>query len=299
MSLNGGYTYREQLEPKAQGQTVLSYLSARHRHSSAEVWQARLQAGEVQLDGQPASGGERLQAGQWLVWQRPPWAEPATPQTYQVLHLDDALLAVNKPSGLPTLPGGGFLQHTLLWLVQQDYPHAAPLHRLGRATSGLVLFARSSKAARPMLQAWREHKVQKRYRALASGVVAQDRATITTPIGPVPHPRLGTIHAASPRGKPAHSVAQVLERRADSTLLQVDIQTGRPHQIRIHLASLGHPLVGDPLYGPGGLPLEQPGLPGDGGYLLHAERLRFRHPLSGAATDLHAPPPPALEATGP
>lgn len=295
MTPNAGYAYREQLGPAARGQTALGYLVGRYAHSSVTDWQARLARGEVELDGQVAHGQELLRPGQWLVWHRPPWSEEDTPQTYTLLYEDAALLAVGKPGGLPTMPGGGFLNHTLLHLVRADFPGARPLHRLGRGTSGLVLFARTGGAASGVLGAWREREVQKRYRALASGVAGQPAYDIDTPIGPVPHPRLSTVHAASPAGKPSRSTARVLERRPDSTLFEVDIQTGRPHQIRIHLASIGHPLLGDPLYGPGGRPLpELPGLPGDGGYLLHAERLAFVHPISGTPLVLHAPPPPAL-----
>ena len=169
------------------------------------------------------------------------------------------------------------------------------MHRLGRGTSGLVLFARTHEAAAALQTAWRDHRIEKRYRALGAGVAVPDCFELNAPIGPVPHPWLGTLFAASPQGKPARSRATVLERRQDATLFQVDIETGRPHQIRIHLAFAGHPLAGDPLYGPGGVPLEGIiALPGDGGYWLHAERLTFQHPATGADMDLRAEPPDLL-----
>ncbi|WP_102125531.1 RluA family pseudouridine synthase [Deinococcus planocerae] len=298
MALNGGYTYREQLGPRAGGQTVLAYLTRQYGHSTEGEWRARLEGGEVSLDGVTVGrADERLRPGQWLEWRRPPWEEEAVPLAFEVVHEDDSLVAVAKPGGLPTVPGGGFLKHTLLSVVRERFPEASPLHRLGRGTSGLVLFARTSAAASTLARAWREHAVEKRYRALASGLAERETFPISTPIGPVPHPRLGTVYAASPAGKPSRSDARVLERRPreGATLFEVDIRTGRPHQIRIHLASLGHPLVGDPLYGPGGGVLPGlPGLPGDGGYLLHAGRLAFTHPLTGKPLTLHAPPPPEL-----
>ncbi len=106
------------------------------------------------------------------------------------------------------------------------------------------------------------------------------------------HPRLGKVHAASSEGKPARSVARPVERRIDSTVFEVDLHTGRPHQIRIHLATIGHPLVGDPLYASGGKPRAvEPGLPGDAGYFLHAKRLVLLHPTSGQQLDIKSPLP--------
>lgn len=292
-SSNAGYAFRTQV--RRGGETVLAFLSAEYRHSSLQEWAARLAAGEVEVSGARAHGPEVLRAGQVVVWHRPPWQEEAAPLHFEVLHEDEALLAVNKPSGLPTLPGGGFLAHTLLTQVRAQYPGASPLHRLGRGTSGIVLFARTGSAGSALSRAWREHDVHKVYRALAAGVAGPDRLEIRTPIGPVPHPRLGTVHAATPDGKPSRSVATVRARRADSTLFDVEIHTGRPHQIRIHLASAGHPLVGDPLYGPGGQPLPGlPGLPGDLGYHLHAWTLAFTHPIGGRRVHLEACPPDVL-----
>ncbi|MFB9992880.1 RluA family pseudouridine synthase [Deinococcus oregonensis] len=294
--LNNGYAYRDHIGAAGQAQTVLAYLTQRYRHSDAATWTARLAAGEVTLDGQTANGTEQLRQGQTLIWQRPPWQEESAPLDFEVLYEDASLLAVAKPSGLPTLPGGGFLEHTLLTQVRRLYPEATPLHRLGRGTSGLVLCSRTRAAASGMLRGWREHKVQKTYRALASGLSPQDSYRISTPIGPVPHPVLGSVYAASPEGKPSLSMARVLERRGDCTLFEVEIHTGRPHQIRIHLASIGLPLVNDPLYGPDGLPLPHlPGLPGDGGYWLHSARLAFAHPVGGAWLELSAPAPMILQ----
>ena len=110
-----------------------------------------------------------LEPGQHLTWQRPPWDEPDVPLHFDVVYEDASVLAVSKPSGLPTMPAGGFLEHTLLALVHASHPEAHPLHRLGRFTSGLVLFARTPAAASTLGKAWRSHEVVKDYRALVSG----------------------------------------------------------------------------------------------------------------------------------
>lgn len=286
---------------------MLDYLAITWPHSTAAEWAERLGRGEIEIHGVRADAGVVVRMGQSMVWHRPPWHEPDVPAYFDLVHEDEALVAVAKPSGLPTMPAGGYLEHTLLALVRARYPEASPLHRLGRCTSGMVLFARTHAAVSALARAWREHDVKKRYRALACGAATRDTFSIDTPIGRVPHPALGEVYAASASGKPSHSVVTVLERRhamqgGAATLFQVDITTGRPHQIRIHLASAGHPLVGDPLYGAGGLPLlHRPGLPGDGGYLLHAEQLAFVHPVAGHLLTLRTPPPVELQvlAAGP
>lgn len=292
--MNGGYEYREQVGPEAAGSSVLAWLARRHRHSSEAVWRGRVEMGEVRLDGECAAAGDVLRAGQCLAWRRPPWQEPEVPLAFAVLHRDEHLLAVAKPRGLPSVPNGGFLEHTLLHRVRRAFPEAAPLHRLGRGTSGLVLYARSSEARRVVAAAWRSGLVEKEYRALVAGVPSQRRFSVTAPIGLVPHPRLGRVHAASPSGKAAVSHVELLAWRDGQALVSVRIPTGRPHQIRIHLAAAGHPLVGDPLYVAGGLPGPDPGLPGDGGYRLHAYRLTLAHPVTRQPLEIVCAPPPEL-----
>jgi 23S rRNA pseudouridine1911/1915/1917 synthase len=287
--LNRGYAYTTTIGSKDHGRRLLSHLASLYPHSSADAWQRNIDGGEVRVDGVIAAGSESLTAGQTLVWSRPPWIEPDTPGHFDVLFDDAHLLAVNKPSGLPTLPGGGFLENTLLRLVQKHTPCANPVHRLGRATSGIVLFAKTAEAASRLSADWNTPRVQKIYRALAQGVARLDDYEILTPIGLVPHPLIGSVWAASFSGKPSKSVAKVISRTAGATTFEVSLYSGRPHQIRIHLASIGHPLVGDPLYGSTGQPLEHlPGLPGEGGYFLHAQFLTFRHPVTGEQINLEA-----------
>ncbi len=290
--LNGGYAYTTMISSRYGGQVLREHLAGLYPHSSAAEWQEKLDGGEVTLDGVAATGSERVASGQTLVWNRPPWVEPDAPREFGVLFEDEHLLAVNKPGGLPTLPGGGFMENTLLRLVQRRTPEANPVHRLGRATTGIVLFAKTGEAAARLFTDWNTRRVEKVYRALGRGVAEREEYEILTPIGLAPHPLIGRVWAASAEGKPSKSVARVLGRGAGSTTFAVSLHSGRPHQIRIHLASIGHPLVGDPLYGSGGRPLEGlPGLPGDGGYFLHAQYLRFPHPVSGEAMELEAAAP--------
>src|SRR6201995_5174257 len=136
--LNRGYAYETIINNKSHGQTLLAHLAGHCPHSTAQAWQQRLENGEVTLNGAIATGTELVASGQALVWNRPPWIEPVAPQHFEVLFEDSHLLAVNKPSGLPTLPGGGFMENTLLGLVQVQIPHANPVHGLGRVDIGTV-----------------------------------------------------------------------------------------------------------------------------------------------------------------
>jgi 23S rRNA pseudouridine1911/1915/1917 synthase len=293
--LNEGCEYHERLGLDADGRTLLDHLSRRYGHSSSEQWATRIASGHVLVDGLPAHADSVLRRGCSLVWHRPPWIEPEAPRSFSILYEDDDLIAVNKPAGLPTLPGANFLQSTLLHLVRAHAPDAAPVHRLGRWTSGIVLCAKNQNARTELMRQWSAKQVGKFYRALASGCPDWNETTISTPIGPVPHNLLGSIHSASQKGKPSLSDVTVVERRVNSFLCDVRIATGRPHQIRIHLASSGHPLVGDPLYGAGGLPLpDTHALPGDPGYHLHAAKLTFLHPGTRLGIIIECEPPSIL-----
>jgi 23S rRNA pseudouridine1911/1915/1917 synthase len=293
--LNRGYAYTTIIGSKCHRQSLLSHLASLYPHSTPQEWQQKLDNGEVSLNGVTATGGESVTSGQTLVWNRPPWIEPDAPQHFEVLFDDPHLLAVSKPSGLPTIPGAGFMENTLLRLVQKQFHNASPVHRLGRATSGIVLFAKTPEAAANLCADWNTPKIRKIYLALAQNIAEHDTYEILTPIGLVPHPRIGQVWAAKSGGKPSKSVAKVLARDPSTTTFAVTLYSGRPHQIRIHLASIGHPLVGDPLYGFNGQPLENlPGLPGDGGYFLHAQFLKFEHPISGEPINLEAALPPGF-----
>lgn len=281
MTLNSGCVYRERIPKRAGGVTLLDWLSAEYVHSSRDEWRQRIAEGRVTLDGAAAASDAALGVGQELCWTRPPWVEPEVPLTFEVVHEDAQVLVVSKPSGLPTMPGGAFSENTLLTLVRARDAKWSAVHRLGRGTSGLVVFATPESAA-AVSRAFAEREVEKRYLARVTG--ALEPQTITAPIGLVPHAKLGELHAVSERGRFAQSIVE----KVDGSLATVRIVTGRPHQVRVHLAWVGHPLEGDPLYGPRGALLDA--LPSDLGYYLHAWQLAFRHPASGELLRLTAHP---------
>jgi 23S rRNA pseudouridine1911/1915/1917 synthase len=290
--LNHGFEYRERIPRSAAGVTVLRYLGTHYDHSTVDEWSQRLGAGLVFIDGIAAVATHPLEEGQTLTWFRPPWHEPDVPRRYGIAYRDRDLLALVKPAGLPTLPGAGFLENTLLAVVRRDDPLAVPMHRLGRWTSGLVLFARTGLARAGLAELFRSGRIEKHYRCVASGTPGQTRGSIETPIGRVPYPPLGQLWAACENGKRAHSTVEVRRTGTSRFLADVQIFTGRPHQIRIHLAAWGHPLVGDPLYTVGGVPYHGgTALPGDPGYQLHATRLRLPHPTHGGVVELRSAAP--------
>ncbi|NET36831.1 MAG: RluA family pseudouridine synthase [Cyanothece sp. SIO1E1] len=309
--MNQGWTYQEQVNQAAAGLTLLDYYTQRYRHSSQATWRQRIKSGQVLLDGSQASTETPLRSGQWLTYHRPPWQEPEVPLCFDVLYEDQDLLVVTKPAGLPVLPGGGFLEHTLLRQLQKRYPQATPvpIHRLGRGTSGLMLMARSHQAKSHLSQQMRDRQIHKTYRTLIGRSNLPDHFTITQPIGKIPHPVLGYVYGATPDGLSAHSDCHILKRHRETTLLEVTILTGRPHQIRIHLAAVGYPLIGDPLYDIGGVHrLQSIGadvntanqaaalpVPGDCGYHLHAHQLAFTHPITGQFMNMLCPTPTELE----
>jgi 23S rRNA pseudouridine1911/1915/1917 synthase len=304
--VNRGFTYTNLIDADAADETVLSFYVGRYPHSSEAEWRERIRTGAIRLDGVRVTADAVLRAGHLLSYIREPWVEPSVPSTFDVIYEDHHVLAVDKPSGLPVLPSGHHLEHTLLTLVREQFGGEvapSPLHRLGRGTSGIVLFARTRSALRRLTTAFTERRIVKIYRALVEGVgIPADDTIIDTPIGRVDYAPIGKLYAAASDGAPSTSICRLLREDHDrcESLVEVRIVTGRPHQIRIHMAAIGHPLVGDPLYVSGGGPVsastrERAPLPGDCGYLLHATRLSFSHPETGTLVDLFSSPPRELQ----
>ncbi len=299
--MNQGWTYFDRVKATAQGQTVLDFYATRYQHSSREEWRSRIAQGQISLESHPVDAQAVLTSGQTLSYHRLPWVEPSAPLDFGVLYEDADFWAIAKPSGLPVLPGGGFLEHTLLHQMRSRYPNETPVpvHRLGRGTSGAILVAKSQSAREMLSKQFRVRSLTKIYRALigpASANELKSRFTCNYPIGKLPYNGLSYLYGHCDGGLASKSEGTVLQRNQDSTLVDVSIATGRPHQIRIHLAAAGFPMLGDPLYAIGGGPIAGgSAMPGDCGYLLHAHRLRFSHPRTGKTLYVVAEPPAALQ----
>jgi 23S rRNA pseudouridine1911/1915/1917 synthase len=300
--LNQGFTYHNRIGANFEGITVLDFYTQRYPLATRSEWEERICNGLVLLNNQPTTPNTTIQRDQILTYNRPPWEEQDAPKNWTVLFEDEHMVVINKPSGLQVLPGGSFLDNTLLSLTRQTYPDLAPIHRLGRGTSGIVICARTDFARSRMTNALRAGQFKKIYRTRVVGTDLPDTFEITHPIGRIPYFEIDTLFAATPNGKPSETHCRTLYRdsQTNQSLVYVHIITGRPHQIRIHLAAAGYPLLDDPLYTIGGGPRaitsgERLPLPGDTGYHLHAHQITFPHPKSEETITLTAPLPNNLK----
>lgn len=198
------------------------------------------------------------------------------------VHADEQLLVFDKPAGLLSVPGrGADHQDCLSARAQALWPDALVVHRLDMATSGLLLMARGLAMQRLLSTAFAQRRVAKRYIAVVQGQPAADSGSIAAPLGPDwpnrPRQIVDPVH-----GKPSLTHWSVLARAGSQARLALEPVTGRSHQLRVHLASIGHPILGDPLYGDAA---SAPRL------LLHACTLAFVHPVGGQLLQLHRPAP--------
>lgn len=246
----------------------------------------------------PAS---RVRFGQQITLLRPAPEEPDVPRTFEVLYEDDALMAIAKPAGLPVHATARFHKNTLTALLRerfegQEVPQIA--HRLDRETSGLMLLGKTRQAGAALKGSFRRREVHKRYLALVQGTPPPE-GEIDLPLGPDLDSGIRVKMAVSAHGQPAQTRYVTLETRGEVSLVETWPRTGRQHQIRAHLSALGHPVVGDKLYGPDpGLFLEYietswtPALAARlplPRHALHAHTATLPHPTTGEQLTLKCP----------
>ena len=255
------------------------------------------------VGGRPQKAHHRVDAGEWIRLHIPP-ATPLqlTPEQVplDILYEDDELIVLNKPAGMVVHPGAGrrtgTLVHALLAHCERlpgigGVERPGIVHRLDRDTSGVLVVAKTEVAHQSLSGQFKTRMVKKRYLALVHGEVRQEEGRIEAAIGRRPHDRK-RMGVRVRDGREARTIYHVLRRLPGMTLLALELETGRTHQIRVHLAHIGHPVVGDQVYGGR---REHRRATSDGPsverQMLHAWRLGFSHPTSGAWVEFAAPIP--------
>jgi len=279
---------------------ALAKMFPEYSRSRLKEW---LLKGWITIDGEQLRPRDTVNGGELVMLEPESQAETAALPESMDLHIvyeDDDLLVLNKPAGLVVHPGAGnragTLMNGLLHHVPAlaEIPRAGIVHRLDKDTSGLMLVAKTLPAHTALVRALAEREISRTYLAICNGVLTGG-GTVDAPIGrhPVDRLKMSVQH----NGKPAVTHFRVLERFIAHTYVEVELETGRTHQIRVHFAHRRNPLVGDPVYGGRlGMPrgadeLLQQTLRGFKRQALHATRLCLAHPITGEALDFKAPPP--------
>ena len=304
------------VEPGAAGTRLDRFLQTHAPDLSRTRLQALIATGNVAVTGGHPKASHRLRAGAEIVVEVPP-PEPLSlvPEAIPlaVVHEDADLLVVNKPVGLVVHPGAGHrtgtLVHALLAHCGADLSgiggtrRPGIVHRLDRGTSGLLVVAKNDGAHAALASQLKARTVERRYLALVHGRLPHAAGVVETAIGRDPRDRLRMAVRPAGAGRPALTRYRVLERftrPAPLTLLEATLGTGRTHQIRVHLAHLGAPVVGDRTYRRRGAMPPDPDFVAQvatlGGQALHAAVLGFTHPTTGARHRFEAPPPPTFAA---
>jgi 23S rRNA pseudouridine1911/1915/1917 synthase len=264
--------------------------------------QRALRGGDVTVGGEVVRPGRRLAAGELVAGAVPaPTFAPPEPEDIPVVvrYEDDRVLVVSKPAGLVTHPARGHDTGTLVnallgrggALAGLGTTRPGIVHRLDKDTSGLLLVAKDDAAHAHLVAALRARQVERRYLALIRGRPAAPSGTVDAPVGR--HPRHRKLMAVVPEGRPAVTHYRTVAASDEVTLVDVSLETGRTHQIRVHLSHLGHPVVGDRAYGGRGEPATRLGLDRP---FLHSWRLAFPHPDGGRRVDVADPLPDELGA---
>jgi 23S rRNA pseudouridine1911/1915/1917 synthase len=273
----------------------------------AGLSRARLQAliddGHVRVDGAVRKAAHRLAGGEHVdVQVPPPPDQELAPEAADltVIYEDEHVLVVDKPAGMVVHPGAGHAKGTLAAVALSHAPSMSSVggarrpgivHRLDKDTSGLLVLAKSQVAYDALTAQLAERTVSRRYLAVVHGRVGLAEGVIDKPIGRHPHHRTRMAVVASGKGKRAVTHYRILERFSQFTYVEVTLDTGRTHQIRVHFASLGHPVAGDDVYGDRKSALPVP----LGGYALHAVALAFVHPASQKRVEFGSNIPPRIE----
>nr|WP_249043406.1 RluA family pseudouridine synthase [Paenibacillus faecis] len=264
--------------------------------SQIQLW---IEDGNLTVNGSPVKANYKIAAGDLIVL-RIPEAEATeiVPEDIplEVYYEDSDVIVVNKKRGMVVHPAPGHASGTLVNALMYHCKDLSGIngelrpgivHRIDKDTSGLLMAAKNDKAHASLAAQLKEHSVTRKYFALVHGNLAHDQGTVDAPIGRDPHDR--KMYTVIERNsKPAVTHFQVTERFGDYTLLELKLETGRTHQIRVHMKFIGHPLVGDPLYG------RSKGIRMDG-QALHAAVLGFVHPSSGEYLEFQAPLPQDME----
>lgn len=291
------------VDPKGAGMRLDVFVAQASGLSRARV-QGLIEAGEVLVAGHPQKARYLVRAADRIALTVPP-AEPLDlipePLPLEILFEDEHLLVLSKPAGLVVHPGAGRRTGTLVHALLahcRDLPgiggveRPGIVHRLDRDTSGIMLVAKTELAHHALSHQFKNRIVRKCYLALVHGEVTKDAGRIEASIGrrEDDRKRMGVKREG---GREARTAFRVLRRAAGRTLLELGLETGRTHQIRVHLAHIGHPVVGDQVYGGR---RERHGAGEGGRQLLHAWRIGFRHPATDAWLEFEAPIPPDFRA---
>lgn len=296
------------------------WLAEHHPEVSRARWQEWIEAGEVLLNGKPTKPSTKLRVGDRLEYTLPPDRPPdydLRPESIPItiLYEDADLIVVGKPRGLTVHPAPGHPHGTLVNALLAHSPQLAPgfatfrpgiVHRLDKDTTGLLLVAKTDRAHALLSHALQKRALHRHYLALVWGTPTWEHTTVDLPIGrhPVNRQKMSVFpHEAVARGqaKPARTHFRVKARYQHFTLLEAALDTGRTHQVRVHASAMGHPVVGDPLYG--GVrtpPADCPPVLAERlrtlqGQLLHAYRIEFTHPTTHERMAFTAPLPEDFE----
>ena len=280
---------------KTGAETLLRFLERRFRYHNADEWARLIRGGHVTVNGMTVAPEFQLRTRHKIVYERPPFREPAVDRRYTVLFEDEHLLAVNKSGNMPTSPSGKYWDNCLVHIVQKDRAlhrlHA--VHRLDRETSGVNLLAKTRKAARILGRDFQTGKVEKTYLAILRGALPSSDVYVSAPLLEDQQGTVRIRQTISPSGRDARTRFELLARLPAASLARAVPLTGRTHQIRAHAHFLGYPVWGDKLYGRTDAEfldwVQRERSDVHPRHLLHASTLSFRHPLTGQWFTIHAP----------